>query len=717
MNTSRVFLSCILVATIGCGVETVDTPHAAETSAAVKTSDPQLQGNGSYIVEGVEYESVSAFHESDAFRDSNKRCGSLEPTLIAEFAPTDCSFSMTSIENDYMPTQVYRIPVVFHVIRRSNGTGEIADELILSQLDVLNEDFRALTGSLGEAGNDSMIEFYLATTDPDGNPTTGINRHTNNGYYTDPGPGAFNDMKQDLNWDTSRYFNIYTNDGSGGGTLGYATFPQQDAETYLDGVVLNWQFVGRNTPTGGNYNLGRTGTHEVGHYLGLFHTFQGGCGFGGPYTSGDLIADTNAQNSPTFSCPSSAPSSCSSPDPYENYMDYSDDICMYRFTQEQINRMRCSMIHYRPNLYVVGGDDQPMANFSYTENGLTVDFMDQSSDPNGSITAWDWDFGDGNTSNAQDPTHTFNTSAVYSVTLTVTNEAGDMAMFSLDIEVGERPFAEFTYTTNSLQVTFNDISSDADSAIATWNWNFGDGNTSIEQNPVHTYANPGTYTVTLDVTDEGGLPGSAFADVTVDFAPMVNFDAVIDELVVTFTDRTTDAVGTPVNWSWNFGDGNTSAEQNPVHTYTIGGTYNVSLSVTNNNSATGTAVQTLMVNALPIAAFDHSVDNLMVTFTNQSSDPDGSIASYAWNFGDGTTSTEASPVHEYAEKGTYAVTLVVTDSLGDTAMATDDVEAGSSGCGCEVGRASGSGAPTWPAAALLFGIGLMIIRRRASAAA
>ena len=97
--------------------------------------------------------------------------------------------------------------------------------------------------------------------------------------------------------------------------------------------------------------MGRTLTHEIGHYLGLFHTFQGGCGSAACYTSGDLICDTNAESGPNFSCAGSPPSSCCSVDPIDNYMDYSDDLCMEKFTAEQVNRMRCSLINWRPLLY------------------------------------------------------------------------------------------------------------------------------------------------------------------------------------------------------------------------------------------------------------------------------------------------------------------------------------------------------------------------------
>ena len=334
---------------------------AAERSedAATERSRIEFLEDGGLSVDGQYYGSMVQFQQSDIFQERGHRCASptraqLTQTVFTD-AASDCSLSSTTIRSEFVPANgdVITIPVVFHVISRTNGTGNLATSLLTSQIDILNEDFRALSGTPGAPGVDTRIQFELATEDPDGNAHSGINRVTSNAYFTDPGPGAFNDMKQALNWDTTRYLNIYTNDANG--ALGYATFPQQDAGAYLDGVVLLHTSVGRNSPGGGIYNQGRTGTHEVGHYLGLFHTFQSGCGSAGaPYTTGDLIADTNRQQSPNYNCPGGA-SSCSSSDPIDNYMNYTQDTCMDRFTAEQANRMRCSLDAYRSTLGSGGG--------------------------------------------------------------------------------------------------------------------------------------------------------------------------------------------------------------------------------------------------------------------------------------------------------------------------------------------------------------------------
>lgn len=302
------------------------------------------------IADGVTYDSWEALAASGYHQFEDTRCKTVSFDFgddVARGTPSDCSFSRTRIEPEYDPgVEKYRIPVVVHIIQRTNGTGNVPDSRVYSQIEILNEDFLAIAGTNGAPGTDVQIEFYLATEDPNGNPTTGITRSTNNTWYNDG--GAYYNT---LAWDTNRYLNIYTNNG--GGALGYVpTLPQGGiAGSNSDRVVILHSTFGRNAPYA-PFNLGRTVTHEVGHYLGLDHTFAGGCG--NTYTSGDLIVDTNPESSPTYGCPGSR-TSCGSQAPIHNYMDYSDDRCMNQFTPEQANRMRCSLINYRPNLYTVAG--------------------------------------------------------------------------------------------------------------------------------------------------------------------------------------------------------------------------------------------------------------------------------------------------------------------------------------------------------------------------
>ncbi|OIQ29317.1 MAG: hypothetical protein BM564_06355 [Bacteroidetes bacterium MedPE-SWsnd-G2] len=243
----------------------------------------------------------------------------------------------------------YTIPVVVHVIHNGEpiGTGaNISDAQVISQIDVLNEDYRRMVGTNGwnahPDGADVEIEFCLAKQTPDGCVTNGIDRIDMSAVSTSwSGPGGNTDsvLKPATYWDASQYMNMWSVNFSDGSLLGFAQFPGGPAES--DGVVSNYTYFGSNDAAGvsipGSFNLGRTMTHEVGHYLGLYHTFQGGCN-----GSGDFCDDTPATAAPNYGCPSFV-DSCSTPsgsfDMVENYMDYTDDACMNLFTNDQKARV------------------------------------------------------------------------------------------------------------------------------------------------------------------------------------------------------------------------------------------------------------------------------------------------------------------------------------------------------------------------------------------
>ena len=234
------------------------------------------------------------------------------------------------------------------------------------------------------------------------------------------------------------------------------------------------------------------------------------------------------------------------------------------------------------------------------------------------------------------------------------------------------PTANFTFSCSGLTCNFTSTSSDPDGTIASYSWTFGDGATSTLQNPSHSYAAGGTYTVTLRVTDNQGAQSTQTSkNVTVtppNQPPTANFTFSCSALACNFTSTSSDPDGTIASYSWAFGDGATSTLQNPSHSYAAGGTYTVTLRVTDNQGAQSTQtsknVTVTPPNQPPTASFTFSCSGLTCNFTSTSSDPDGTIASYSWAFGDGATSTLQNPSHSYAAGGTYTVTLRVTDNQG-----------------------------------------------------
>ncbi len=270
---------------------------------------------------------------------------------------------------------VITIPVVFHVLYINSVSDEtnISDAQILSQIEVLNEDFRAtnldITNVRGDFSSDVAdieIEFCLAAFDPDGNPTSGITRKLTSITQFN---ADLNDCKFDSTggtdiWNRDRFLNVWvvpgiTNNEGNTGIVGYAQFPDGGAAS-TDGVVCRYTTIGRppHNPFPGAFNLGRTTTHEIGHWLNLRHIWGDDCGDSTNVVQEcagtDLVDDTPDQRCANGGCPTFPRlDSCSLTSPgvmFMNYMDYVDDDCMIMFSNGQKERMRATLDGFRSSL-------------------------------------------------------------------------------------------------------------------------------------------------------------------------------------------------------------------------------------------------------------------------------------------------------------------------------------------------------------------------------
>jgi PKD repeat protein len=315
----------------------------------------------------------------------------------------------------------------------------------------------------------------------------------------------------------------------------------------------------------------------------------------------------------------------------------------------------------------------PVANFTGTPTigtlPLTVQFNDTSTN---TPLSWVWDFGDGTFAGPgiKNPVHTYNKVGSFNVSLTVVNSGGSSSLTRpAYITVTRSPFADFTASPTSgispLLVRFTDQSSGKPFLFF---WSFGDGLVSTDKNPIHVYQKPGNYTVTETVQNFFGTSKKIKQDfIIISAMPVAAFTthpvAGLSPLDVQFVDAST---GNPTQWNWNFGDGVTSTQENPLHTYTAGGVYSVKLTVTNSIGSDSVTKSQLVSVSTPINAdftYKPAEGNvpLTVVFTDTST---GNPFSYTWNFGDNIISNDHNPVHTYLKSGVYNVTLNVLSTQG-----------------------------------------------------
>ncbi|HEY1022585.1 MAG TPA: PKD domain-containing protein, partial [Flavisolibacter sp.] len=336
------------------------------------------------------------------------------------------------------------------------------------------------------------------------------------------------------------------------------------------------------------------------------------------------------------------------------------------------NSFGCVTSYTLPQPIVVTGGVK--AGFTQTDPGLcpapaTVQFTNTSMGA-GPLT-YHWDFGDGSTSNAMNPSHSYSRNGVYSVSLKVTSAQGCVDSIRKDdlIKVGQTGAgftAPATGCVNEPVVFTNAFSS----AASVW-WNFGDGTSAIGLNPTKRFTKSGTYTVQL-ISNFGACQDTTEKQITITQKPMADFTAdqqFFCSLPATVQFRST-TTGNNLRYAWSFGDSTTATGAAPVHTYTREGNYTIQLIVTNEAGCSDTLTRenfiTIQKPNLGLQGLPQTGCIPLTVSPTATLAPGQTITRYAWDFGDGTTSSAPAPSHTYTKPGTYAVSLVITTAGGCT---------------------------------------------------
>lgn len=324
----------------------------------------------------------------------------------------------------------------------------------------------------------------------------------------------------------------------------------------------------------------------------------------------------------------------------------------------------------------------PVADFSVTPECVnnSSSILDNSSIPTGSINSHYWSFGNGTISNQVQPTINYNTPGTFEITLIVTSNLGCSDTISrftdayplpqLNFATADACFGNTTSFTNNSTVGYG--------TIASYQWNFGDQTISSSPTPSHVYSTAGTYNVILTAVTNNGCRDSALQIVNIFPNPVANFTttSVCFGSPTQFLNQSFLSGGGQLSSFWNFSDGGTSSANNPPHTFTSPGGYNISLSVITSHGCVDSILNGMSVYRNPVARFA-SVNGCMgntVQFTDQSYSQDGSINVWLWEFGDGGSSIEGNPAHNYQSVGNYNVALTTTTIYGCVARYGDTVD-------------------------------------------
>lgn len=347
-------------------------------------------------------------------------------------------------------------------------------------------------------------------------------------------------------------------------------------------------------------------------------------------------------------------------DPIHNYPAV-DSIINYQVILQATNN--CGTVN---DTQVVSVITNPHANFTATPKTgcapLSVQFTNTST-PNATTFYWKFPGGVPDTSIVKNPVVVYNNPGLYTVTLIAINPSGRDTIVRTDyINVTTVPSAGFSSSANGLTVTFTNTTTNG----TTYSWDFGDGGNSTDVNPVHTYATDGTYTVTLSASNNCGTVTKS-QSVTVSTAPTAGFTVSTNSGCAALSVQVTNtSSNNATSFDWQFPGGNPSSsnQQNPpAVSYDLPGTYTITLTASN-AAGSSTFTQTVVVNPGPTAGFSSTVSGLTATFANTSSN----ALTYSWDFGDGNSSSDANPTHDYAADGSYTVVLTVSNNCGSSSF-------------------------------------------------
>ena len=344
-----------------------------------------------------------------------------------------------------------------------------------------------------------------------------------------------------------------------------------------------------------------------------------------------------------------------------------------------------------PNIPPVASCNGPYSGFT---NQIITFSSSGSYDPDDDTLKYYWEFGDGETSQTENPEHRYKSPGTYVVILTVKDIDNKTSTSTTSSTITTRPsppppqkpaptnqapvafgeIPETGVTHQSIQFT-SDGSHDPDGTIEEYNWSFGDGETSKEKNPVHLYSEPGSYQVTLTVTDNEGKTDTYEKNIKIinpNIPPVIevtsNITATTNELIQFTLLECYDPDGRIVQYFWDFGDNFTSSLENPEHSYTQSGVYNVTITVVDDSNTSSSRVSTLFIkDNLPPSPIIESlniskVGHVIEFSAHPTYDEDREIIEYFWDFGDGTYSNEETKKHIYLEEGEKTVILTVTDN-------------------------------------------------------